>query len=99
MKPLSTNNLSAWGYIGLLILFNLPYIGTPALIICAIFARDHSTKSFARAILIIELICLGLIIALGFLGFYSFSDLIEDFYFSVDDGTEVFNNIRYYLGA
>ena len=41
MKPIATNNLSFWGVIGYLILFNLPYIGTPANLIVAIFSKDR----------------------------------------------------------
>lgn len=64
MKPNSTNNMSAWGFVGLFILFSLPYIGTPALILFAIFGQG-SARSFARALLIISII--GYIIIFGML--------------------------------
>lgn len=101
MKPIATNTISAFGYIGLIILFNLPYVGLPALLICALFIQNHSVRSFARAIIIIELVCTLILVVIALLGFISFSDILEDFYFdfSGDEGTALLNNIRYYLGA
>lgn len=100
MKPITFSSLSAWGYIGLFILFNLPYVGTPALIICALFSRNYAVKNFARALLILTVLSLVFLLVLGFLGFYSFSDILEDFYFdfSGDEGTVFINTVRYYIG-
>ena len=101
MKPISIANLSVWGYIGCFILFNLPYVGTPALIICALFAKNPSLKSFARALLILSLIGIVLIVVIGLLGFINFGDIFEEFYFefSGDQGTALVNNARYFLGV
>ena len=93
MKPLGHNNLSAWGYIGLFILFSLPYIGTPALIICAIFARDPAVKSFSRALIILALIGVALVAASFILLF-----TLGNFDFSFDDGVQALGNLRGYLG-
>lgn len=93
MKPLGTNNLSAWGYVGLFILFNMPYIGTPAIILFAIFGNG-AAKSFARAFLIIWLIGVILIAAVLILGIVNLGDLD----FSIDDGVEAFRGIAGYLG-
>ena len=68
MKPISTNNLSAWGYVGLFILFSLPYVGNLALIICAFFVKDHAVKSFARALLILSLISIVFLVVAALLG-------------------------------
>ena len=91
MKPIATNALSVFGYIGLIILFNLPYVGLPALLICALFIQNQSVRSFARAIIIIEVVCTLLLVVVALLDFY--------FDFSGDEGTAFLNNIRYYLGA
>ena len=105
MKPVTTNNLSAWGFVGLFILFSMPYIGTPALILCALFARDHSAKSFARAIILFEVIVIVLffvlVFALALLGDINLGEIFEDFNFdfSGDEGTAFINNVRYYLGV
>ena len=93
MKPIGTNNISVWGYIGLFLLFSMPYIGTPALIICAIFARNDSVRNFARALLLLTLICLVLIIVLLVMGVFALSD----FGFS-DNGVELFNYVRGFAG-
>ncbi len=101
MKPIVTNTLSALGYIGLIILFNLPYVGFPALLICALFVKNQSVRSFARAIIIIEVVCTLLLVVVALLGFISLSDIFGDFFFdfSGDEGTAFLNNIRYYLGV
>lgn len=99
MKPATTNSLSAWGYIGLLILFNLPYIGTPATILCALFAPNRSAKGFARAILIIELIAIALLVGLALLGLFNFSDILEQFMvdFPGDEGVAILTGARSYI--
>ena len=103
MKPVTTNSLSAWGYVGLLILFSLPYIGTPAMIICALFAPNPSAKSFARALIILELIAVLIIVALLVvgvtLGEANLEDIFEDlrFNFQGDEGSAFVNSARYYL--
>ena len=94
MKPLSLNNLSAWGYIGLFVLFCLPYVGTPALLICAIFVRNSEVRNFARAILILTLISWVALIVLALFGVVNLLDF-SDIY--NDNGVEVFNQLRAYL--
>lgn len=94
MKPITTNNLSAWGYIGLFILFSMPYIGTPALILFAIFGRG-AARSFSRALLILAAIGYVIIFAAVLLGFSEFNEF-GDFY--IDEGVEVFRNIAGFLG-
>ena len=73
----------------------------PALLICALFIQNQSVRSFARAIIIIEVVCTLLLVVVALLGFISFSDILEDFYFdfSGDEGTAFLNSVRYYLGA
>ena len=97
MKPIGTNNLSALGYVGLFILFNLPYIGTPALIILAIFGQDE-VKNFARAYLII---CIGIILLGGALVlavlFFGLMDLSEFEYYIEEGGVELFRHLSYVL--
>ncbi len=96
MKPISTNNLSAWGYVGLFILFSLPYVGNLALIICAFFVKDHAVKSFARALLILSLISIVFLVVVALLGIVNLEDF--NFDFGGDGGIEVFNSIRGYFG-
>lgn len=95
MKPMSTNHLSVWGFIGLFILFSMPYIGTPAAILFAIFGHG-TARNFARALLILSLIGYVIIFAAAFLGFIQldFSDF-KDFY--VDEGIEVFRNVAGFI--
>ena len=93
MKPIGTNNLSALGYIGLFILFCMPYIGTPALILFAIFGRGEA-RNFARAILLITVIMALLVVVLTILGLFN----LGDFNFSVDNGFEMYNNLRTLIG-
>ena len=93
MKPVTTNNLNTWGYVGLFILFCMPYIGTPALLFCAIFVRDHATKSFARAILLLSLLSIVLVVVVAILGLIN----LGDFNFDVDNGVQVFNYLRGFL--
>lgn len=94
MKPNLTNNLNTWGYVGLFILFCMPYVGTPALLICAIFVKDHATKSFARAILLLSLLSVVFLVVVALLGLVN----LGDFNFDVDSGTQVFNYLRGMLG-
>ena len=61
MKPLNTANSSFWSTIALLILFNLPYVGTPALIICLLFCSSTHAGKVDRIFLIVCLI-LGVIL-------------------------------------
>lgn len=85
MKPLGTNNLGFFGFIGYLILFNIPYIGKPANVIVAIFSKDRGTKVFSWVYLVISLLfSLGSIIytllgfgALGFFGLEEFFPVSE----------------------
>lgn len=93
MKPISTNNLSAWGFIGLFILFSMPYIGVPALIIFAIFGHG-AAKSFARALIILEII--------GYVALFVLMFVLEinlEPYFSFDEGgVEVFRYVSSLIG-
>ena len=93
MKPIGTNNLSVLGYVGLFILFSMPYIGTPALILFAIFGTG-SARNFARALLLITVLAIALLVILIIVGLLSLSDLN---YF-VDGGVQVFNGIRALAG-
>ena len=95
MKPITTNNINALGYIGLLILFNLPYIGFPALLICALFVQNRSVRSFARAIIIIEVVFYAALIIIALLGFISLGDIFGDFYFdfSGDEGVALISRL------
>ncbi len=101
MKPVLTNSISVLGYIGLLLLFNLPYIGVPALIICAVFVKDNSVRSFARAIILIELFIVVAAVVLAMIGFASFGEWFGDFNFdfSGDEGSAFLNSVRFYLGV
>ncbi len=90
MKPVLTNNLNTWGYVGLFILFCMPYVGTPALIICALFVRDHAVKSFARAILLLSLLSVVFLVVIALLGLIN----LGDFNFDVDGGVQVFDYLR-----
>ena len=89
MKPLTYNNLSVWGYVGLFILFNLPVIGTPAIILFAIFGSGGA-KSLARALIILYIIGVA-IYAVLVLSFGVFPP--------ADDGVEALRNIAEYLGV
>ena len=88
MKPLGNGNFGFFGFIGYLILFNLPYVGTPANIIVAIFAKDRGTKIFSRVYLFVS-IFIGLISILytlagfGLLGLFGLD-------FPVSDGVKAF---------
>lgn len=94
MKPLSTNSISAWGYVGLFLLFCLPYVGTPALIICALFVPNQEVKNFSRAILLLTLLGVVAIFVLLLLGLFP----LDGFDFDIQGGFEALNGIRYYLG-
>ena len=93
MKPIGTNNLSALGYIGLFILFCMPYIGTPALLIFAIFGRG-AAKNFARAILLATVLMVLLVVVLAVIGMVN----LGDFNFSINDGVEAYNNLKTLIG-
>ena len=94
MKPLSTNSISAWGYVGLFLLFCLPYVGTPALIICALFVPNQEVKNFSRAILLLTLLGIVAIFVLIMLGLFN----LDGFDFDIQGGFESLNGIRYYIG-
>lgn len=98
MKPIGTNNLTAWGYIGLLILFSLPYIGTPAMIILAIFGQDE-VRSFSRACLILSVgIILLFVVAVVAVLLFGFMDLSEFEYIIEEGGIELFRRLPYVIG-
>ena len=85
MKPISTNNMSALGYVGLFLLFCMPYIGTPALILFAIFGRGEA-RSFARAIIILYIVLIALGVAIILLGFGA------DFEYYIEEGIKTYMN-------
>ena len=85
MKPVSTNNMSALGYVGLFLLFCMPYIGTPALILFAIFGRGEA-RSFARAIIILYIALIALAVAAILLGFGA------DFEYYIEEGIQSYIN-------
>ena len=85
MKPISTNNMSALGYVGLFLLFCMPYIGTPALILFAIFGRGEA-RSFARAIIILYIVLIALAVAIILLGFGA------DFEYYIEEGIKTYMN-------
>lgn len=100
MKPNTTSSLSALGYVGLLILFNLPYVGFPAIILFSIFAKDRGVRGLARAFLIIELAVIAILAVLCVIGLMNFGEIFGDYYFVFSEGgVEAFNNIGYLLGA
>ena len=41
--------LSAWGYFGYDLLFNIPFLGWFIMLMCALFARNKNLRSFARS--------------------------------------------------
>ena len=88
MKPLGNNNLSAIGYVLLIILFCIPGIGTPALIICALFARDPDAKNFARALVLLTLISVAIIVV-GYL-----TGVVDiEYYNYINEPVEVFRGL------
>ena len=86
MKPITTNNLSALGYVGLFILFCMPYVGTPALILFAIFGRGE-VRNFARAIILLYIILIALVVAALLLGFGA------DFEYYIEEGIQIYINM------
>lgn len=103
MKPNATNNLSAWGYVGLFILFSMPYIGTPACILFAIFGQGDA-RSFARALLIIAVIIYVLafgVILLAFSGLFGIEEILPELLPELlpeDSGVELFRALPSVLG-
>ena len=100
MKPNSTNNMSALGFVGLFILFSLPYIGTPALILFAIFGQGPA-RSFARAILILSIIGYVILFGLLLVGFGGLEEILPEFVPDLlpDQGDlDLFRNIPGLLG-
>ena len=96
MKPLHTNSLSAWGYIGLFILFSLPYVGTPALIICAFFVKDTAARNFSRALLILTVAVCALLFVLILIGLLNVGDL--DLFYGNNNVEEAFRGISGLIG-
>ena len=89
MKPLTHGNLSAFAYIGLFILFMLPYVGTPALIICAFLIPAGPVKSFARAMFWISVI----IIVAAVIGGIVLTNGGYEFPLLNNDGLEAFKSV------
>ena len=95
MKPVGTNNLSFLKYVGLFILFHLPYVGDLFLLGFAIFGGKSAAGKFARIILIIQVVLgfvLGILSALLDYSIPYFSDYFE-YGFPVNDGIEAFLNV------
>jgi amino acid transporter len=82
MKPNTSNSLSAIGYIGLLILFNLPYVGFPAIVLFSIFAKDKGARTVAHVFLVLQLAAIAVMFILSLAGIFSFDDAIKDYFFS-----------------
>lgn len=55
--------VSVWNWMGTLILCAIPGVNLIALILFIIFAKAQSKRSFAIAMLVLELICAALIVA------------------------------------
>ena len=55
--------VSVWNWLGTLILCGIPGVRLVALILFIIFAKAQSKRSFAIAMLVLELLCAALIIA------------------------------------
>ncbi len=55
--------VSVWNWMGTLILCSIPGVNLIALILFIIFAKAQSKRSFAIAMLVLELICAALVIA------------------------------------
>lgn len=67
MKPLTTANASVFATIALFILFNLPYVGVPALLICLLFFGSTHAGKVAKVVLVIYLLFALAIFVLGFI--------------------------------
>ncbi len=94
MKPVTYNNLSFLGAIGLLVLFNLPYVGGIAFIVCLLFVKDKGVKRLALGYLIASFlfgVVLGILMVFG-------GVTPNDFDFMPGDGIEVFRNLKEYFG-
>ena len=92
MKPLTYGNISTLGYIGLFILFMLPYVGAPALVICAFMIPAGPVRSFARAIFWLTFIAV-VVIAAAVVILYSGGSLDYEFPLLNNDGLEAFRGI------
>ena len=95
MKPLTYGNISTLGYIGLFILFMLPYVGAPALFICAFMTPAGPVRSFARAVFCLSIIAVVVIaVAVVVLAvLYSGGSLDYEFPLLNNDGLEAFRGI------
>ena len=91
MKPLTNGNISTLGYIGLFILFMLPYVGTPALIICAFLIPAGPVKSFSRAVFWLSIIAVVVIAVIVIL--YTGGSLDYEFPLLNNDGLEAFKSV------
>ncbi|MDY5220901.1 MAG: hypothetical protein ACI4O8_11115 [Aristaeellaceae bacterium] len=67
--------VSVWNWMGTLILCSIPGVNLIALILFIIFAKAQSKRSFAIAMLVLELLCAALIIA----AFLVFPDQLAQF--------------------
>ena len=95
MKPITAVNASFWATIAFLILFNLPYIGTPALLISLIFFGSTHAGKVAKIFL---LVCLLFGVVLGILSVvlgFSLDFLVPNYEFPLtqDEELEAFKNI------
>ena len=94
MKPLTNNNISFLGGVGLLILFSLPYVGNLALIICAFFIPAGSVRTFARGCLIFVVVAIVVDVIIMLLTDNSFFfEYYYEFPLLNNEGLEAFRNI------
>jgi len=96
MKPIGSNNINAWGYIGLMILFCIPDVGFIAMILLSIFGKGE-VRSFSRAFLILTAIGCALIVAAVLLGFGGLDQLVPEL-LPEEGGVELFRNLPGLLG-
>ena len=97
MKNLTNCSVSPLGYIALTVLFFLPYVGTPALLICAIFVRNEGVRNYARAwiiaYIIFVLLVAALVIVLSVANPDLYTDLFGEYEIFPEEGLEAFNGI------
>ena len=96
MKPIGTNNLNAWGYAGLFILFCIPGLGTTLVILFALFGQGE-VRSLARGFLLFGVLLVILEEVLIFVAFQYFPEYLPDL-LPEDGGMELFRNLPGLLG-
>ncbi|MGN1235235.1 MAG: ABC transporter permease [Christensenellaceae bacterium] len=66
--PLRYRPLTAWGYVGYMLLFSIPLVGFISLIVCALSCENINRRSFARSYFCIYLIVIVLFVILAATG-------------------------------